>query len=257
MKTRSVWCKANVTHLMKVVEVMEVMETVDKDKAHARANEYRRPPPPGVGIGIGRGGVPQHAAILALNNLPGPITLQARTSDDLLHRPIDFRLPDNSSAIRAVHAVGRHRLLVIRLRECRRSEAETDEQCPETKQFVHDVWPHESPTFSTSCVGVTQHIGVLAQIHVAGMAAIGACRSRRGCLTSKRWNMPAYSSNTCSLAFLNSVIRVRSQANGDDLPDGSNNRACGEYDVRNRWQQPTYQSTASTDRRNNLRIVRW
>ena len=151
VKARSDERDVIVTHLMKVIEVVKMMEMIDKDKAHARANEYWRPPPPGVGIGIGRDGVPQHAAILALHNLPSPITLQARTSGDLLHRPIDFRLPDNSSAIRAVHAVGRHRLLVIRLRECRRSEAETDEQCPETKQFVHDVWPHESPTFSTSC----------------------------------------------------------------------------------------------------------
>ncbi|MGF7000239.1 hypothetical protein P3T25_008629 [Paraburkholderia sp. GAS32] len=108
------------------------------------------------------------------------------------------------------------------------------------------MYGHMNPRrFRRRVVGVTQHIGVLAQIHVAGMAAIGACRSGRGCLTSKRWNMPAYSSNTCSLALLNSVIRVRSQGNGDDLPDGSNNRACGEYDVRNRWQQPTYQSIAS------------
>jgi hypothetical protein len=53
MKAHSDWCEVNVTHLMKVVEVMEMMEMVDKDKAHARANEYRRPPPPGIGIGIG------------------------------------------------------------------------------------------------------------------------------------------------------------------------------------------------------------
>jgi hypothetical protein len=55
-----------------------------------------------------------------LHNLPSPITLQARTSGDLLHRPIDFCLPDNCAAIRAVRAVravGRHRLIVIGLRE--------------------------------------------------------------------------------------------------------------------------------------------
>ena len=45
--------------------------------------------------------------------------------------------------------------------------------------------------------GVAQHIGVLAQVHAAGLAAIGLAaqdRSGRGCTTSKRWNAPTYSS---------------------------------------------------------------
>ncbi|SIT45752.1 hypothetical protein BN2475_590013 [Paraburkholderia ribeironis] len=156
MKAPSDWCEVIVTLLMKVVEVVKVMKVVDKD--HPRANEYRRPPPPGTGIRIGRDGIPQHAAILPLHNLPGSITLLAHTSDDLLHRPVDFYLPEDCAAIRAV---GQLRWLVICLRECRRSEAETDEQCPATKQFVHDAWPRESPRFSTSFVGVTQRIGAL------------------------------------------------------------------------------------------------
>jgi hypothetical protein len=59
-----------------------------------------------VGIGIGRDRVPQHAATRALHNLPGPVTLQARTSDDLLHRAVDISLPDNCAAIRTAGRQG-------------------------------------------------------------------------------------------------------------------------------------------------------
>lgn len=113
--------------MIEVVKVMKMMKTIDKDQVHARADEKRRPPPPGVGIGIGRDRIPKLATIRVLHELPGPVTLQARTSDDLLHRAIDFRLPGNRAAIRAVI---RHRQLVVWLREHRRSKAETDEQCP-------------------------------------------------------------------------------------------------------------------------------
>lgn len=49
MKARSDWREVIVTKLMKVVEMVKVMEMVDKDQADAAANEYRRAPPPRVG----------------------------------------------------------------------------------------------------------------------------------------------------------------------------------------------------------------
>jgi hypothetical protein len=106
VKAHSDWrTEVTVIHLMEMVKAVKVMKMIDKDQAHACANEKRRPPPPGVGVGIGRDRVPQHATIRALHDLPGPVTLQARTSDDLLQRAIDFCLPDNCAAIRAA---GRH-----------------------------------------------------------------------------------------------------------------------------------------------------
>jgi hypothetical protein len=39
VKARSDWSEANVTQLMKVVEVVKVMEMVDKDQTHAAPNE--------------------------------------------------------------------------------------------------------------------------------------------------------------------------------------------------------------------------
>ena len=85
--------------MVEVIEVMETMETIDKDEAHAPADEKRRPPIPGVGIRVGHDRVPRHATIRALHDPPCPVTLQARTSDDLLHRAVDFYLPDDRAAI--------------------------------------------------------------------------------------------------------------------------------------------------------------
>lgn len=135
VKTQAHWPTEMAVIRMEIVEVVKVVEAIDKDKAHARANENRRPPPPGTGIGIGLDRIPQHGTIRVLHDLPGPVSLLAGTSDDLLHRAIDFCLPDNGLAIRAA---GRCRRLVIHLRECRRSKAEADEQGPKTKQVVHD-----------------------------------------------------------------------------------------------------------------------
>lgn len=39
MNARADECNVAVTHLMKVIEVVKVMEMVDEDQAHARANE--------------------------------------------------------------------------------------------------------------------------------------------------------------------------------------------------------------------------
>jgi len=145
VKARSDWrTEMAVIHLMEMVEVVKVMETIDKDQAHARADEKRRPPPPKVGIWIGRGGVPQHATVRALHDLPCPVRLQARTSGDLLHRAVYFCLSGDCAAI---GAVGRHGQVVICLRECRPRKAQTDEQCPEAFRRA-DI------------AGVAQHIGV-------------------------------------------------------------------------------------------------
>ena len=93
VKTRSDWrTETAAIELTEMIEVVKVMEVIDKDKADARADENRRAPPPEVRIGIGPDRIPEHAAIRALHDLPGSVTLQARTSDDLLHRAIDFCL---------------------------------------------------------------------------------------------------------------------------------------------------------------------
>jgi hypothetical protein len=107
MKTRSRWGpETGVIELMKMIEVVKAMKVIDKDQAHAPADENRRPPPPEVGIGIGPDRIPQHAAIRALHDLPGPVSLQARPTDDLLHRAIDFCLSGNRTAIRAAVRYG-------------------------------------------------------------------------------------------------------------------------------------------------------
>jgi hypothetical protein len=64
-----------VIHLMKMIEVME---TIDKDKTRAHADEKKGPPIPGVGIRVGRDRVHEHATIWALYDLPCPVRLQAR-----------------------------------------------------------------------------------------------------------------------------------------------------------------------------------
>lgn len=64
-----------VIHLM---EMIEVMETIDKDETRAHADEKRRPPIPGVRIRVGRDRVHEHATIWALYDLPCPVRLQAR-----------------------------------------------------------------------------------------------------------------------------------------------------------------------------------
>jgi hypothetical protein len=119
-----------VIEVMEVMEAMEVVETIDKDEAHAPADEKRRPPIPRIGIRVGREQVPKSATIRALHDLPRSVTLQTRTPDDLLHRAVDFCLPEDRTAI---GAVGRHRQTVIHLRRDERRKAETDETGPETK----------------------------------------------------------------------------------------------------------------------------
>ena len=90
------------TGRVEMVEVMKVVESIDKEEACAHADEQRRSPIPGVGVGVGRDWVPQHVTLGALQKLPGPVRLQARASDDLLHRAVDFRLPGDRATIAAV-----------------------------------------------------------------------------------------------------------------------------------------------------------
>ncbi len=91
-----------VIHLMEMVKVMEVVKAIDKEEACTHADKKRWSPIPGVGIRVGRDRVPQHVTVGALHDLPGPVRLQARASDDLLHRAVDFRLPGDRAAIAAV-----------------------------------------------------------------------------------------------------------------------------------------------------------
>ena len=123
MKTGTHW-RANVhmTHLMKMVEVRMVMETIDENKAHARANEQRRPPIPWVGIRIVRDRVHKHAAVGALDDLPGSITLQTRPSHDLLRRSINIRLSRYGAAIGS--GVNICTGFVVRLRKRGRSKTQ-------------------------------------------------------------------------------------------------------------------------------------
>jgi len=89
----------HMTHLMKMVEMRTVMETIDENKAHTRANEKRGPPVPRIGIRIVRDRVHKHAAVRALDDLPSSIALQTRASHDLLHRSVNVRLPRYGTAI--------------------------------------------------------------------------------------------------------------------------------------------------------------
>ena len=100
MKAGTHWrADVHMTHLMKMVEVRVVMETIDENKAHARANEQRRPPIPWIGIRVVRDRVHKHAAVRALDDLPSSIALQTRASHDLLHRSVNVRLPRYGTAI--------------------------------------------------------------------------------------------------------------------------------------------------------------
>jgi len=93
--------RANVhmTHLMKMVEMRMVMEAIDENKAHTRANEKWRPPIPWIGIRVVRDRIHERAAVRVLHDLPGAIALQTRPSHDLLHRAINVRLARDGAAI--------------------------------------------------------------------------------------------------------------------------------------------------------------
>jgi len=100
MKSGTHWrANMHMTHLMKMVEVRMVMETIDENKTHARANKQRRPPVPWVGIRIVRERIHKRAAVGALDHLPCSIALQARSSHNLLRGTVNIRLSRYGAAI--------------------------------------------------------------------------------------------------------------------------------------------------------------
>lgn len=88
----------HMAHLMKMVGVEMVMEAIDEDKAHTRANEKRRPPIPLIRIRVVPDRVHKNAVVRALDNLPRPITLQACPFHDLLRRAINIGLSQYGAA---------------------------------------------------------------------------------------------------------------------------------------------------------------
>ncbi len=120
------------THLMKMVEVGKVVEAIDENKAHASANEQRRPPIPWIGIRVVRDRVHKHAAIWALDDLPGSIALQARAPHDLLRRSINIRLSRYGTAIGAVINICTG-CIVVRLRKRGRSETQDSKHYSQPK----------------------------------------------------------------------------------------------------------------------------
>lgn len=86
--------------MCKVIEVVEVVKTVYENKAdsHAQKNWWIPPPWVDVGVRIACDGIPERRPIDVPNDLPRPVTLQARPARDFLHHAVDLRALDHSAA---------------------------------------------------------------------------------------------------------------------------------------------------------------